>query len=80
MSPPVRREMPVMGESKAPGLADLLRLAADVGIAEASARDIVDRTATHAGAFALLASDAPIRAAKVRSISRSIGANRDRMA
>jgi hypothetical protein len=78
--PAGEHQMPVMDESKAPGLADLLRLAADAGIAEASARDIVDRTATHAGAFALLASDAPIRAATVRSISRSIGANRDRMA
>jgi serine/threonine-protein kinase HipA len=43
-------------------------------------RDIVVSIAAHAGAFARLASDAPIRAAAVRSISRVIGANRDRLA
>jgi len=38
-----------------------------------------DRTAVHAGAFAPLARDAPIRAATVRTISRAIGANSARM-
>lgn len=78
--PAGEHQMSVMGESKAPGLADLLRLAADAGLPEATARDIVGSIAVHAGSFVRLAGDAPIRAATVRSISRAINASRDRLA
>lgn len=72
--------MAVMGESKAPGLIDLLRLAADAGVPERLARDSIEAIAAHGGSFAALARDAPIRAATIKAINQTITANRDRLA
>jgi serine/threonine-protein kinase HipA len=72
-------QMPVMGESKAPAVGDLLRLAADTAVPERRARDIIEATTAHAGLFTALASNAPIRATTVKAISRAIVANRNRL-
>lgn len=73
-------QMAVMGESKAPGLTELLRLAADAGVPERLARDSIEAIAAHGGSFAALARDAPIRAATIKAINQTITANRDRLA
>ena len=72
-------QMAVMGEGAAPALDDLLRLATDAALPEQRARDIIAAMVTRAGLFAQLASNAPIRAATVKAITRAILANRDRL-
>ncbi|WP_343728654.1 type II toxin-antitoxin system HipA family toxin [Duganella sp.] len=72
-------QMSVMGESRAPGLNELLRLASDGGVPTSWARDIIDSMATRASRFAQLARDAPIRSATVRSINKAILASRARL-
>jgi len=72
-------QMAVMGESKAPGLTDLLRLAADSGVPERQARHIIETTAAQTGLFADLAHSAPIRTATIKAISRVIHTNRNRL-
>lgn len=71
--------MPVMGESRAPAAADLLRLAADAALPPRWAADVIGHMAEQGGMFAALARTAPIRAATVKAISRAIEANRLRM-
>jgi len=56
-----------------------MRLASDAGVPEATARHRRQHRRA-CRAFARLAGDAPIRAATVRSISRVIGADGDRLA
>lgn len=72
-------QTPVMGEALAPARSDLLRLAADVALPERRARDCIDALAAQAGLLAQLARQAPIRAATVRAIARTVAANRDRL-
>lgn len=79
-APGGEHQMAVMGESKAPDLGDLLRLAADAGVPERLARDSIEAIAAHGGSFAALAPDAPIRAATIKAINQTITANRDRLA
>jgi serine/threonine-protein kinase HipA len=71
--------MPVMGESRAPAAADLLRLAADAALPPRWAAGVITHMAERGGMFAALARMAPIRAATVKTISRAIEANRLRM-
>ena len=71
--------MAVMGESEAPGAAELLRLAADASLPHGWALEVLERMADHGSAFAVLARTAPIRAATVKTISRAIAANASRM-
>ena len=72
-------QMAVMGESKAPGLADLLKLAADSGVPERQARDSIDTMIARAGLFADLARSAPIRTATIKTIRHAIHANCQRL-
>ncbi|MQA39699.1 type II toxin-antitoxin system HipA family toxin [Rugamonas aquatica] len=72
-------QMAIMGESRAPGLADLLQLAADTGVTKRYARGVIDAMAAQTGLWAALAHSAPIRAATVKAIGRAIHANRDRL-
>jgi serine/threonine-protein kinase HipA len=72
-------QMPVMGVSVAPGLGELLQLAADTAVPERRARNIIAAMAAQAHLFARLARNAPIRAATVKSIARVIETNRERL-
>ena len=74
-----QHQMAVMGKNLAPGLADLLRLAADAGLPLPWARSVIENIAEHAPLFTRLAKTAPIRAASVKAIARAIEANRTRM-
>lgn len=74
-----QHQMPVMGECAAPGATDLLRLAADTAVPARRARELIAATAAQAGLFARLARHAPIRATTVKTISRTIAANRERL-
>jgi serine/threonine-protein kinase HipA len=77
--PAGEHQMPVMGESKAPALADLLRLARDAAVPQPRAREIIEAATERIGLFETLARNAPIRAATVKAISRAILANRNRL-
>ncbi|MYM89104.1 type II toxin-antitoxin system HipA family toxin [Rugamonas sp. FT82W] len=72
-------QMSVMGESRAPGLADLLRLAADTGVPERHARGVIEAMVAQTGLWTDLAHGAPIRTATIKTIGRAIKANRKRL-
>lgn len=74
-----QHQMPIMGESAAPGRSDLLRLAADTAVPERCARGLIAAMTAQAGLFTRLARNAPIRAATVKTIARSIADNHARL-
>lgn len=72
-------QMAIMGASREPTAADLLRLASDASLPAHWAAQVVEKMADYGGLFEPLASSAPIRAATVKTITRTIEAHRSRL-
>lgn len=69
--------MDVCGKGKGIRRADLLRLAAEGGVAAVTAVAVIDRMLPHAASVAERAKDLPIRPATIEHLAGAIGASRD---
>jgi serine/threonine-protein kinase HipA len=72
-------QMDICGEAKAPGLKNLLDLAAKTGVDQNAAREAVDRMVGVAQRFGDAAGNLPIRNQTLRTIQNSINTNCERM-
>ena len=72
-------QMAYAGETAAPLLADVLRVAEKGGIEKATAQRSVERMCTMAADLQLRAAELPIRKATLRSIVKAVGANCSRL-
>ena len=67
--------MDVCGEARAPGRAELLRLAAEATVPVAEASEIVDLIASVASDLKVSLADYPVRKVRQREVVRAVEAN-----
>jgi serine/threonine-protein kinase HipA len=68
-------QMDVCGEARAPGRAELLRLAAEATVPVAEASEIIDLIASVASDLKVSLADYPIRKVRQREVLRAVEAN-----
>jgi serine/threonine-protein kinase HipA len=75
VGPGGEHQMDVCGEGRAPGRADLLKLAADAEVPKAQAGEIIDRIASVAANLKPRLADYPIRKVRQREVVAAVEAN-----